>query len=72
MIKMLVTRFTVTAPQILALDTNVRCHDFSDMADWSPKLTMSCTLMHIHSVGYNWRVHRDPWIDHGTVIIIIM
>ena len=42
------------------------------LADWSPKLTMSCTPMHIHSVAYNWEVPPNPWVDHGTVMITIM
>ena len=53
MVKMHVTHFAITvAHQILALVTSMMCHDFSALADWSPKLTMSCSPMHIHSVGY--------------------
>ena len=55
MVKMLVTHFAITvifAHQILVLVTSIRRRAFSALADWSPKLTMSCTPMHIHSVGY--------------------
>ena len=53
MVKMFVTHFAITvAHQILVLVTSIRCRDFSALADWSPKLTMSCTPIHIHSVGY--------------------
>ena len=57
MVKMLVAHFAITvifAHQILVLVTSMRCNDFSALADWSPKLTMSCTPMHIHSVGYTY------------------
>ena len=30
----------------------MRCHDFSALTDGDPKLTMSCTSMHMYSVGY--------------------
>ena len=50
---MFVTHFAITvAHQILAVATNIRCYDFSALADLSPKLTMSCTPMYIHSVGH--------------------
>ena len=54
---MLVTHFVITvvfAHQILVLVTSMRCHNYFAVVDWSPKLTMSCTLMHIHSIGYNY------------------
>ena len=58
MVKMLVTHFAINvAHQILVFVTNIRRHDFSALADWSPNLIMSCTPMHIHSVGYNWRFY---------------
>ena len=51
MVTMFVTHFAITvAHQILV--TNIRCHDFSALADWFPKLTMSSTPMHTRSVGY--------------------
>ena len=50
MVEMLVSHFTITVTHlILALVTNSSYHDFFAMADWSPKLAMSCTPMHIHS-----------------------
>ena len=53
MVKMRVTHFAITvAHQILALVTSIRCRDFCALADWSSKLTMSCTPMHIHFVGH--------------------
>ena len=53
MVKMHVTHFATTvAHQILALVTNIRCHDFSALGDLSPKMTMSCSPMHTYSVGY--------------------
>ena len=42
--QMFVTHLLVIiAHQILALVTNMRSHDLSALADWSPKPTMSCT-----------------------------
>ena len=55
MIKMFVTHFVINvifAHQILVFVTTMRCHDFYALADWSPKLTMSCTPIHIHSVDH--------------------
>ena len=53
MVNILLTHFTITvAHQILALVTNIRCHDFSVLADWSVKPAVLCTPLHIHSVCY--------------------
>ena len=49
-----VTHLLVTLPlhtSFSPLWIDTRCHDFSALADWSPKLTMSCTLLHIH---FSW------------------
>ena len=46
--KILVTHFVIiVAHQILASVTNITCHDFSALTNWSLKLTVSCTPMHI-------------------------
>ena len=54
------------AHQILALVTNITCHDYSAVVDWSLKLTMSCTPVLIHSVGYNWRFYQT----NGLIIVL--
>ena len=73
MVKMLVTHFATTvAHQMLALVINIRGHDFSALADWAPKLTVST---HVHQCIYivcavgsviYVRVLRPPFIcDHN-------
>ena len=38
--------FPFFARKILALVANMRCHNFSTLADWTAKTTISCTLLH--------------------------
>ena len=70
LVKILTTHIAITvAHQILAFVTNIRCPDFSALAEKTDN------VMYTTAHTFCWlqlELLPNPWVDHGTVMIIIM